>query len=172
MYVTVCASFLPSPFSLPCAAAGPAPPCWTQPIPLRWTELRDFAFSDTGFSNRYSDITGEDTGAAAAAAANGSSSGGSSGAAAAAAAGAGAGDGADGLELGAGAGVKAGGGRGGQETPKRWDHPFHHTVPPFPMPRKRPAPWAEAEAVEGAGAAGGEWEVRRVVLDLSMVYGE
>lgn len=50
---------------------------------------------------------------------------------------------------GAGGARAAGGGR--EELPKRWDQPFHHAVPPFPMPRKRAAPWEEEEEEEEAG---------------------
>lgn len=52
-----------------------------------------------------------------------------------------------------------------QERAKRWDHPFHNTVPSFPLPRKRLALWGnldygvaegrEEEAVGGKQGSGG-----------------
>eukprot|EP00752_Nemacystus_decipiens_P005998 g5416.t1 len=117
------------------------------PIPLRWTELRDFAFSEDGFSSSHG---------ASSAAADNSGGGSSSSSSNAAAAGTAVAE----AEVEAGAdGSKAGGGRGGREMPKRWDQPFHHTVPPFPMPRKRRNPWAEGGeegAGNGADGAGGQ----------------
>ncbi|CAM9857360.1 unnamed protein product, partial [Scytosiphon promiscuus] len=41
-----------------------------------------------------------------------------------------------------------------EDLPKRWDQPFHHTVPAFPMPRKRAAPWGEAGQEVMAGEPG------------------
>ncbi|CAM9128350.1 unnamed protein product, partial [Ectocarpus sp. 13 AM-2016] len=90
--------------------------------PLSWTELRDFAFSEDGYSNRYENAASSGSGSAAPAA-NGS-----------------------------GGARAAGGGR--QELPKRWDQPFHHAVPPFPMPRKRAAPWDDAEDGEEGATEG------------------
>lgn len=78
-------------------------------MPVNWTELRDFAFSEDGRG-----------GGAQAAGAVGE--------------------------------------EGSEEVVKRWDQPFHNTVPSFPLPRKRPALWDELheDALEGKedGAGG------------------
>ncbi|CAN0297429.1 unnamed protein product [Ectocarpus fasciculatus] len=105
--------------------------------PLSWTDLRDFAFSEDGYSDRYK--KGASSGSSSSSSSGSSSSSSSSSSAAPAA-------------NGAGGARAAGGGR--EELPKRWDQPFHHAVPPFPMPRKRAAPWDEAEE-EGEGATEG-----------------
>ena len=70
-------------------------------MPVHWTELRDFAFSEDGRGGRAhaAGAAGED---------------------------------------------------GSEEVVKRWDQPFHNTVPSFPLPRKRPALWDELDdASEG-----------------------
>lgn len=125
-------------------------------MPLRWTELRDFAFSEDGFSNCH----GSSSSSSNAAATKDSAGGGSSSKAATAVAAA------DGDKIGAGAGGAKAGGGGVKEMPKRWDQPFHHTVPPFPMPRKRRNPWAEGGAegqVAGEGASGGGGEENKPI---------
>lgn len=100
----------------------PVPPLLRpQPIPLSWTELRDFAFSEDGYSATNRSAVGGATSSAS-------------------------------NNPGVGAGGAAAGG-GGEERPKRWDQPFHHSVPAFPLPRKRPAPWG------GRAAGGGEEDV-------------
>ena len=107
-------------------------------MPLKWTELRDFAFSEDGYSvaNRNkSSANGS----------NGSDQSGSS----------------DSAAVGGGGAGGAGGARGtgaAEDRPIRWDQPFHHTVPSFPMPRMRPAPWGEI--APGGGAEGGGEEGR------------
>ena len=106
-------------------------------MPLNWTELRDFAFSEDGYSVANANRNNKST-------ANGSSGNARSGDATSAAV--------------AGVGVGVAGGAGGgagaaEDRPKRWDQPFHHTVPSFPMPRKRPAPWGDV-----APGGGGEGE--------------
>lgn len=41
------------------------------------------------------------------------------------------------------------------EVVKRWDHPFHNTVPSFPLPRKRPALWDELDEDASGGKEDG-----------------
>ncbi|CAM9195035.1 unnamed protein product, partial [Sphacelaria rigidula] len=128
------------------------------PIPLNWRELRDFAFSEEGYS------TGIDTAKRKKASTSRSSSHGLDGGVGVSSGGSGSGasgeDGGDAKEQGKRKGDGDGEGEDEEEgeeedgeeeeRPKRWDQPFHHAVPAFPMPRNA-TPWG--------GVAGGQTSV-------------
>lgn len=122
---------------------------------MKWTDLRDFAFSENGYTTG---IASAKRSAAAAAALN------SNEGPTASVRGGGSGGGGRG---GGSSGVSGRGGEGGaesvetveEERPKRWDQPFHHSVRAIPIP-KNPAPWGGADRGQGGvveeGEAGGK----------------